>query len=501
MKNASSFMLRRFAPAALALVMLLSALLASCGETVVNNGDDTSAPAQSTVTEAASAEVETEVSDDIPEGTEFGGATVSMLYWEDVENQEYFAEEERGALVNDAIFARNTRVSERLKISFEFTPTKGNSSHANNYLDYVKKNVNGGTDPFDIISAYSRSMGLCAYNGLTSPITDHPVVNLSKPWWPGSLVSTSTIGGKVYFVSGDISTNLLYMMYVVFYNKDLMEDNNREDPYAAFDDGSWTLELFISLVSGMYSDTDGSGNVTQGDQFGLVDLALHTDAFLFGSGLSGIDTSSGKLALSDEFAGEKTATLVEKIQGLFAGDDAQIMGSNSEYKPIFADGRSLFVVDRADIAIYDLNEKDFEMGVLPVPKYDENQERYLTAVGNPFSLYAIPVNAPEKEMSATVIEALASESYRTLVPAVFELTMKTKYAEAADDAVVYDTVRNGCVFDLCRIFWNVFGSSQAPDSLFESAIKGTSSWSSVFGPAKKAVQNTIKKINKAFELD
>ena len=233
MKNASSFMLRRFAPAALALVMLLSALLVSCGETVVNNGDDTTAPAQSAGTEAASAEVETEVSDDIPEGTEFGGATVSMLYWEDVENQEYFAEEERGALVNDAIFARNTRVSERLKISFEFTPTKGNSSHANNYLDYVKKNVNGGTDPFDIISAYSRSMGLCAYNGLTAPITDHPVVNLSKPWWPESLVSTSTIGGKVYFVSGDISTNLLYMMYVVFYNKDLMEDTHREDPYAS----------------------------------------------------------------------------------------------------------------------------------------------------------------------------------------------------------------------------------------------------------------------------
>ncbi|MBO7361048.1 MAG: hypothetical protein J6V48_07960, partial [Clostridia bacterium] len=153
MKNASSQILRRVAPALLALVMLLSAILASCGDTGANKGDDTSAPAQSGGTVEATADVETEVYDDIPEGTEFGGATVSMLYWEDVENQEYFAEEEKGALVNDAIFVRNMRVSERLKVSFGFTPTKGNSSHANEYLDFVKKNVNGGTDPFDIISA------------------------------------------------------------------------------------------------------------------------------------------------------------------------------------------------------------------------------------------------------------------------------------------------------------------------------------------------------------
>ncbi|MCR4683086.1 MAG: hypothetical protein K5647_07085 [Clostridiales bacterium] len=498
MKNASSQILRRVAPALLALVMLLSAILASCGDTGANKGDDTSAPVQSAGTDTAAASVETEVSDDIPAGTEYGGAAVSFLYWSDAENQEYFAESETGELVSDAIFTRNIRVCDRLKIEFDFVPVKGNSGQAAAFADFIKNSVNGGAGGYDIISAHSRSIGLTAYNGLVSEISACPVINLSKPWWPESLVSRSSIGGKTYFVSGDISTNLLYMMYVVFYNRDLASDLHIEDPYGSFADGTWTIGKLAELTKNVYTDADGDSTVSSGDRFGICDKLLHCDAFLFGSGISAIDNSKGKLELSADFSGEKMNILVEKMQGLFSNGSNRIA---DDYKTVFSVGGSLFVCDRADIAVSDLREKTFDMGVLPVPKFDENQERYLTAVGNPFSLYAIPLNAAEKEMSATVIEALASESYRTLTPAVFELTMKTKYAEGGRDAVVYDTVREGCVFDLSRIFWKVFSSNTAPDTMFENAIRGTASWSSSFGSSKKVVGNTIKSINKAFGLE
>ncbi|MBO7361462.1 MAG: extracellular solute-binding protein [Clostridia bacterium] len=481
-----------------AVILALSAVLAACGE-AGGKPADTAAPVSTgeDQTQAAETGVET-VGDDIPADTDLREAEIRFLYWEDAENREYFAENENGELVSDAIFTRNIRVTVRLNCSFDFIPIKGNSSQANAFADHMKNSVNGGEGGYDIISAHSRSIGLTAYNGLVAELGEYPVINLQKPWWPESLVSRSSIGGKTYFVSGDISTNLLYMMYVVFYNKDLAADLGIADPYDSFSDGSWTIDRLAELTKNVYADTDGDTVVSAGDRFGLCDKLLHCDAFLFGSGVSAIDNSGEKLTLSSEFSGEKMSALVEKMQGLFAEVSNRIA---DDYKVVFRDGRSLFVCDRADIAVSDLKEKTFEMGVLPVPKYNADQERYLTAVGNPFSLYAIPLNAAEKEMSAIVIEALASESYRTLTPAVFELTMKTKYAEGGRDAIVYDTVREGCVFDLSRIFWKVFSSNTAPDTMFENAISGTSSWSSAFGSSKKVVQNTIKSINKAFGLD
>ncbi|MCQ2427244.1 MAG: hypothetical protein MJ137_02420 [Clostridia bacterium] len=475
---------------------LLVPLAVSCAKPDTPN-TETTASAATQGTGDTTLPADTEITDDIPAGTDFDGETVSVLYWEDAENTEYFTDGEKGEMVGDAIFRRNAKVEDRLKIKFEFVPTKGNSGNSENFKTTVYNNVNAGGDAYDIISAHSRAIGLTAYSGLTRELTEYPVINLSKPWWPESLVTSSSIAGKTYFVSGDISTNLLYMMYVVFYNKNMTSDLHITDPYTFFKDGTWTIDKLIELSNGVYSDVDGNGIASADDRYALYSNVLHTDAFFFGSDIGGIDNSGNTLKLSEKFTGEKMGTLVEKLQTLYASPDAAL-GSSSGYKPVFRDGRALFIVDRADIAISDLNEKTFDMGVLPAPKYDENQEKYLTAVGNPFSLYSVPVNASEPERAATVIEAWASESYRTVTPAVFEITMKTKYAEGGEDAEVYDVVRRGTVFDLSRIFWKVFSSDSAPDSLFQKAISGTASWSTVVGN-KKPLQNTIKKIFDAFE--
>jgi len=476
---------------ALLAVALILPLAVSCAKP--------DAPAEATTAAVVSTDAEqtvpevTEIKDNIPDGTNYDGAEINVLYWEDAENTEYFTEGERGEMVGDAIFKRNAMVEDRLNIKFVFTAIKGNSGQAENFKTYVYNNVNAGNDAFDIISAHSRSIGLTAYNGLTKDLTQYPVLDLSKPWWPESLVTKSSIMGRTYFVSGDISTNLLYMMYVVFYNKQMVSDLNIDNPYSFYKDGSWTLDKLIELGTGVYSDVDGDGTATDKDRYAIYSSQLHLDAFFFGSGISGIDNSNNTLALSEDFSGEKMENLIDKLQGFFASPDASV-GLSSAYKAVFIDGRALFIVDRADIAISDLNDKTFEMGVLPVPKYDQNQEKYLTAVGNPFSLYAVPVNCMNPERAVTVIEAWASESYRTVTPAVFEITMKTKYAEGGEDAVVYDDVRNGTVFDLSRIFWKVFSSDTAPDTLFQKAVTGTSAWSTVVRSIKKPLQNTIKKI-------
>lgn len=485
--------------AILAALLLCLPLVAACG----NNGatevttPEPAAADTSSGQEDTSAEITYFVPDELGE-MNFGEETLSILYWEDRENQEYFSEGENGSEVNDAIFSRNAMVEKRMNVKLNYFGTPGDSGNAQTFLNFVKKNVNGGEEPYDVISAHSRSIGLCAYNGLTQNLYGAQYIDLSKPWWPECLTETCMINGQLHFLSGDISTNTLYMMYTVFYDKDMMSARGLEDPFNDMKAGNWTLDKMIGLCRDVYADTDSDGIKSVGDTYGLIVKTLHCDAFMYGSGVLGLETNNGTIVFSESFKGERMTNVIDKLYTLVNGNDGYI---NDKYKSCFAEGRALFTVERADFAIKDLNERSFtELGILPAPKYDNDQEDYLTAVGNPFSLYAIPTNTTKKDMSCAFLECMASESYRTVTPVIFEITMKLKYASGGNDAYAYDQIRAGTTYDLCRVFWKVFPTNVAPDSLFQKQLpEGTAGWAQTITSNTRSINSTIANLNKAFK--
>ncbi|MBP5269797.1 MAG: hypothetical protein ILO42_02435 [Clostridia bacterium] len=449
----------------------------------------------------ATAEVTTGYLDHISET--FGGETVRILYWSDRENPEYFAEQLTGAEVNDAIYRRNAKIESKLEVELDFHGEPGNSSKANDWLALVKRlDQAGAEEAYDIISAHSRSIGLCAYNGLTRDVSSLGSIDLSKPWWPSLLTQTCLINNQIHFISGDISTNMLYMMYAVFYNKDLLTSLNIEDPIDDVRAETWTIDRMLTLAKDVYSDSDADSVKSVGDRFGIVSSLLHCDALLYGSDIVGVENDGGRLALSESFTGERMQNLIEMIASGFAGSQDGFIGSG--YKNIFKNGQSLFIIDRCDIAINDLDEKNFDkLSILPAPKYDVDQESYRTAIGNPFSLYAVPRNANNPEMSAAFLEVSAAESYTEVTPVIFEISMKIRYASDSNDSYCYDLIRAGAVYDPSRIFWKVFSSyGKAPDTLFQEQLeKGAAGWSGIVANNQKVLKSTIQKINKAFGLN
>jgi len=432
---------------------------------------------------------------------DFGSETVSILYWSDVENPEFFVEDETGEVVNDTIYRRNLRVEDAINVKLSYTGTKGNYDKANDFLTYVKNSVNNGSgDPFSIVAAYSLSAGMLAYNGLCLNMKHLEPLHYESEWWPDSLLETATVNDRLYFVSGDISTNLLYMMYAMYYNKDMVGSLHLDDPFSFVESGDWTLDKMIELSAGIYADTDGNGSLSSGDTFAQACYALHLDAFLTGSGILCADVKDGKLVIDEDFAGQKMVDLTDKIYEYVHSKDAEII---SGYKDIFKYGRSLFITDRSDIAIFDIKDKEFEMGILPIPKYDANQEDYLTVIGNPFTLYSMPINAPDENMSAAVLEYLAHYSYEELTPAIFELSLKTRYADGGNDVTSYDILRRGIVYDLGRIFAKVFeGTGSSPGTLYSNQIKTRSSaWTRVYSGASSRLSKALNNINAAFGIN
>ena len=136
--------IRRYLAFALTILMLLGTL-AACAETSDPNAETTPAP---TVTNAPSGS-EGEVTDDLydedgflksnlPE-LDFGNEIITVLWWNDVENPEFFVEDTNGELVNDAIFQRNANVEEKLKVTLDWVDIKGqyNNNVGKEYADHV----------------------------------------------------------------------------------------------------------------------------------------------------------------------------------------------------------------------------------------------------------------------------------------------------------------------------------------------------------------------------
>lgn len=61
--------------------------------------------------------------------------------------------------------------------------------------------------------------------------------------------------------------------YPLGYNKQLLEDNNLEDPRALYERGEWTWDKFLEYCQVLTQDTDGDG---QNDQFGFVGFVEET---------------------------------------------------------------------------------------------------------------------------------------------------------------------------------------------------------------------------------
>ena len=66
-------------------------------------------------------------------------------------------------------------------------------------------------------------------------------------------------------------------------------------------------------------------------------------------------------------------------------------------------------------------------------------------------MYMISAAAPDSEAAAATIELLAYQSYTNVTPAIFEESMKLRYADQSDDAFMFDIIRENVVIDIGRL--------------------------------------------------
>ena len=248
-----------------ALAVVMVALIVALGASIITHGDPIEAvpggdlPTDATTAvqgDATTAPAETTDNnldangywkDDLPEDLNLNQETVTILYDSESYAQEFESEGITGDLINDAIYNRNETVSSRLNVKLQFVGINGRND-TSGFTATVNNDVQSGAAEYDIIGTYSQLPASFAMSGSIVDLMSLEYLNFDQPWWPATMVEQASIRDHLYFCTGDISTNLLWMMHVVFFNKNMIDELKLEDPYTLVDDMKWTVDKMFEIT-------------------------------------------------------------------------------------------------------------------------------------------------------------------------------------------------------------------------------------------------------------
>ncbi len=273
--------------------------------------------------------------------------------------------------------------------------------------------------------------------------------------------------------------------------------NTIANPYQTVRDWEWTLDYFNNVIQGISAE-NGDGKWDELDTYGFVTTWEYGNTFFLGSDIRYIindaTVDEPTLFLAEASNMEKALNVLELSQSIYHDNNASFMsppGQEGLGLAAFKENRGLFY---AEVAAYlaTLNEgMDAEFGILPVPKYDKQQEFYRTWTHGSGSTFAVTSAIPDKDKETVgdLLTALAIMSHQTLKPAYYDITLTSRNVHDAESAEMLDLIFANRVYDLAFYFASNFGFYE----LFKSAVNDNSdSFTSNYQRNAKRFANSLK---------
>lgn len=432
------------------LIMLL--LLTGCAENAVSQVSEPSVSSDAAEKEPESEITETDSSVDmhnIPT-SDYGGRDFNILYASggvyNAHELYFFADEGSGDALNDAIYKRNLAVNEALNINIKGV-TKG---YIDTILPEIKKTVQSGDGVYDLALTHT-------FDGINGMISQHmiydwktvPYVDLSKNYWNQNMNDTLMVQGVLPVASSD------YMpadVYVLIFNKSIHDNYNLDNYYEIVKKGQWTIEKFAEEVNKVSSDLNGDGAFDKYDLYGFsACLDANFQAFMNACGMSAVELSDTGLVVKqpdDKFlhAIDILNNMIYYSHSVYWYEYIDI-GQEKELK--FNDGHSLMsLVGINEIETLRTMETDF--GILPLPKYNEEQDKYCELSMSGFIV--VPLSVCDVELTGKAAELLSYYSAEIFTPVFYDLILNTKYARDTESADMLDIIFDGIVFDYAMVY-------------------------------------------------
>lgn len=442
---------------------LLTPVICSCSENGTNNSDIPKNESESLTDASGSGDTgQTDTEDenaflyeDLPSGY-YDERTFSILT--PAHSESDFIGDIEGDIISEAIYKRNIATEENLSIKINLISEPGLWDQRDSYMNKIKNSVIADDDSFQLISGYAAYITSLAMEGVLANWNDIGALNFTKPWWNRDIVNELNINGKLYYITGDLSMTYLDYLFSIFFNKDILNDNQLESPYELVREGSWTLEKLKTLASAVEMDVDGNGRMNDKDLYGYSsDCTNFVTAYqcAFGANITTKDENGiPRLSIENEdfinkfldlysFLCESSYVFISNVEGSYTDD------LNREATKIFIDSRALFEPNLLGNAA-SMRGVDVNFGIIPYPKYDESQEEYRTTSWDGYNLFLVPTTA-DLGFTGVVTEYMAAQSYKLVLPAFYEKALLTKYARDNDSADMIELIRDSASYNFGEV--------------------------------------------------
>lgn len=417
---------------------LLATVMVSCAE------DEIKQPVTEVITEAIT-QADTEPAGpavQLPDA-DYSGETITYVMPTNYNSNFLICMEPDGDSLNDASVERNNRVAEKLNVVIE-------AIELENAPNVFRKSIMADDHDYDFILPHAtEGVAALVTDQLLYDWTDLEYVDMTKPWWNNSMTESLGIGGKLYYASGDMVMTWQGMIAILFNKSYLSGMDLEKDLYQTVFDGEWTLSYLLEIINGVHKDLNGDGKMTEVDQYGLLDDGEGYSFMYAADQRVTVPDSDGvpTLALNTE----RMYRIVDLFYDISHSEDTYQEGywtstyDTSNYRAILTEGRAFLTTFDIGSLYQKLREIDYEFGILPVPKLDEEQDQYRVFCGA--GLIGAASNISDPVMISAAAEAMAYESYRLVRPVFFDIVLENKTVRDENSYRVLQLMHENKVFD------------------------------------------------------
>ena len=479
-------------------ILTLGAVLSACGSA----GTDTEAKTTdaASVTETAAETETTEYFPDLPE-KDYNGYTFTFLTSNESDDNgrdwvtyDIFAEAATGDVIIDAVYERNMWIEEKYNVKIE--------EYQCVTMTETKKAVQAGVTDYDaVMTAIANGCSMGAENYILD-LQQVPHIDLTASYWDQGVTEGTSIGGRTYIATGDITIVDNEATWVLMFNKQ-MAQNLDYDFYEMVRNNEWDMETFYKCAQSAVKDVNGDGKMTgPDDQFGFATSDISSSGLMYGSGVTlsakdadgypiiktDLDKLTAVVVKAGEIMADEDTTIITGKNGITDGDG---MMASDKLRMVFEEGRALFFGE-VMACVTRMRESETDFGLIPFPKYETSQENYYNMVHKTAGKgVCIPTTQPDTEMAGIIIEAMAAKSVYTVTEAYYDKALTYKYMRDEESAEMLDMILASRVYDLAYIYdWGSI-HSQIHNLIYTGKDTVASTWQKRESSALKALDKTV----------
>lgn len=325
----------------------------------------------------------------------------------------------QSALASAASYERNLAVEKLYGISVECV-----QRIEQEIISAVKNDLNADLGEIDVVMANIAYTGTnLAQIGAIYNLNELEYLDLKASCWDTGVIEDLAFGDYAPMATGEILPGSDLMTALIAFNPEIAAQNG-VDLYDYVQTGGWTLEKMYAIAGDCFRDLNGNGKSDQEDALGLLLESEGADALAVATGV----TIVKKLEDNRPYANKKVTedmSYAYKIIQKMVKDKATVyypmtdpgMGGPAPAAWIFEMGNTLLYATTVQQA-FDMSQSGIQVGILPYPKLNVEQEGYASYVSCNSTAVMVPKSASDLSFVGYSLQALAeASSFRSVLSA------------------------------------------------------------------------------------